>query len=69
MRNASVAIWDRKKVVTWAAIGLWVTNSACLIQGEPLPLSPDHRESQVNMVGNRSCHGEHSITAILDFLG
>ncbi|KAH9985896.1 hypothetical protein BJV74DRAFT_549047 [Russula compacta] len=28
-----VAIWDRKKVVTWAAIGLWVINLACLIQG------------------------------------
>ncbi|KAH9985890.1 hypothetical protein BJV74DRAFT_929491 [Russula compacta] len=43
MDSARVAIWNRKKVVIWIAIGLWVTNFAFLIQGKSLPrLSEAH---------------------------
>ncbi len=33
---ASIAIWNRNKVATAAAIGVWVINVAFLIQGKPL---------------------------------
>jgi hypothetical protein len=54
---ASIAIWNRRKVVVRIAIGLWITNVAFLVQGKSLPLPTNH-VPQRNVIYNRCHKGE-----------
>jgi hypothetical protein len=48
----SIAVWNRKKVITTVAIGVWVIEIAFLIQGKsPLPLPASDPETHANVVG------------------
>ena len=48
---ASIAIWNRNKIATAAAIGVWVINVAFLIQGKSLlPFPTGDPELRANVV-------------------
>ncbi|KAH9952313.1 hypothetical protein BC827DRAFT_1380479 [Russula dissimulans] len=45
-----IAVWNRNKVITWFAGGLWITNVAFLIQGKSLPLLTVHHQVSQTIV-------------------
>jgi hypothetical protein len=70
IRASSIAIWNKIRVVTAISFGVWVTNIAFLIQGEPKHFSfrlPVGRESRTNTFGIRHRSGNESIRLFCTF--
>ena len=42
MKASSIAIWNKNRVVAAISLGVWVTNIAFIIQGEPKHFSFCH---------------------------
>jgi hypothetical protein len=67
---ASIAIWNRDKVVVTLTIIVWGTSIGFHLHGQFLPLAPvEDLESHINVIGDRYRAGEWPISIILDPLG
>lgn len=57
MAVSSIAIWNKNKIAVATATGVWITNVALLIQGEPL-FSVLLQAKDTNLFGLRYCSGK-----------
>lgn len=60
IKVSSIAIWNKNRVVAAISLGVWVTNIAFIIEGEPKNV-PFCLESRTNPFGIRSHSGNESI--------
>ncbi len=65
----SIAIWSKNKIAVGIALILGVANVSAIIQGKFLLPPVDCRESHTNVIFNRRCTGEQSISTMLDHVG
>ena len=67
---ASIAIWNKNKVVVPLTLIVWGTTVGFHLHSKSLPVTPvEDLESRINVVGNSYRDGEWPISIFLDPLG